>query len=37
VTISPEGSDAETKWVCHLLQLDEDWLREALTKKVTVG
>ena len=31
------GSDSELKWVCHLLRLSEDWLREAVTMKVTVS
>lgn len=30
------GSDAEIKWISHLLQLSEDWLKQALTTKVTV-
>ncbi|OWF46490.1 unconventional myosin-XV-like isoform X2 [Mizuhopecten yessoensis] len=29
------GSDAELKWMSHLLQLSEDWLKQALTTKVT--
>lgn len=29
------GSDAEVKWISHLLELSEDWLRQALTQKVT--
>nr|XP_034311051.1 unconventional myosin-XV isoform X10 [Crassostrea gigas] len=29
------GSDAEIKWISHLLQLSEDWLKQALTTKVT--
>ncbi|XP_064594768.1 unconventional myosin-XV-like isoform X2 [Liolophura sinensis] len=29
------GSDAEIKWICHLLGLPEDWLKQALTNKVT--
>ncbi|GFO23507.1 unconventional myosin-xv, partial [Plakobranchus ocellatus] len=29
------GSDAEIKWVAHLLDLSEDWLKQALTSKVT--
>lgn len=29
------GSDAEIRWVSHLLQLSEDWLKQALTSKVT--
>ena len=31
------GSDAEIKWVAHLLDLSEDWLKQALTSKVTVS
>lgn len=31
------GSDAEIKWISHLLQLSEDWLKQALTTKVTVS
>ena len=31
------GSDAEIRWICHLLQLSEDWLKQALTSKVTVS
>ena len=30
------GSDAEIKWISHLLELSEDWLKQALTQKVTV-
>ncbi|VDI61539.1 Hypothetical predicted protein [Mytilus galloprovincialis] len=29
------GNDAEIKWISHLLQLSEDWLKQALTSKVT--
>nr|KAG5714689.1 hypothetical protein BaRGS_000177 [Batillaria attramentaria] len=29
------GSDAEIRWVSHLLQLSEDWLKQALISKVT--
>ncbi|ESO87137.1 hypothetical protein LOTGIDRAFT_154633 [Lottia gigantea] len=29
------GSDAEIKWISHLLQLSEDWLKQSLTSKVT--
>lgn len=31
------GNDAEIKWISHLLQLSEDWLKQALTSKVTVS
>ena len=31
------GSDAEVKWISHLLDLSEDWLKQALTQKVTVS
>ncbi len=30
------GSESELKWVSQLLQLSEDWLKQALTMKVTV-
>lgn len=30
------GSDAEVKWISHLLELSQDWLKQALTQKVTV-
>lgn len=29
------GSTAEVKWISHLLELSEDWLKQALTQKVT--
>ncbi|KAL8573674.1 hypothetical protein ACOMHN_007227 [Nucella lapillus] len=29
------GSDAEIRWVSHLLQLSEEWLKQAVTSKVT--
>lgn len=31
------GNEAEIKWISHLLQLSEDWLKQALTSKVTVS
>ena len=31
------GSDAEIRWVSHLLQLSEEWLKQAVTSKVTVS
>ena len=31
------GSDAEVKWISHLLELSDDWLKQALTQKVTVS
>ena len=31
------GSESELKWVSQLLQLSEDWLKQALTMKVTVS
>ncbi len=31
------GSESELKWVSQLLQLSEDWCRQALTMKVTVS
>ncbi|XP_059156810.1 unconventional myosin-XV-like isoform X1 [Physella acuta] len=29
------GSDAEIKWISYLLELSDDWLKQALTSKVT--
>ncbi|XP_052263037.1 unconventional myosin-XV-like isoform X3 [Dreissena polymorpha] len=29
------GSSGEVKWITHLLELSEDWLKQALTQKVT--
>ncbi|WAQ96708.1 MYO15-like protein [Mya arenaria] len=29
------GSSAEVKWISHLLELSDDWLKQALTQKVT--
>ena len=31
------GGDAEVKWISHLLDLSDDWLKQALTQKVTVS
>lgn len=31
------GSEAEIKWVSHLLMLSDEWLKQALTSKVTVS
>lgn len=31
------GSDAEIKWISHLLELSDEWLKQALTNKVTVS
>jgi len=31
------GSMAEVKWISHLLELDDTWLKQALTQKVTVS
>ena len=31
------GSESEIKWISQLLQLSEDWLKQALTMKVTVS
>jgi myosin-15 len=31
------GGDAELKWISHLLGLQADWLKQALTSKVTVS
>jgi len=28
---------AEVKWISHLLELDDTWLKQALTQKVTVS
>ena len=31
------GGTAEVKWISHLLDLSPDWLKQALTQKVTVS
>lgn len=31
------GSDAEIKWISYLLDLSDEWLKQALTSKVTVS